>query len=214
MQAEPAAAGSRTLAVRPPRRPELAVGADACLPRSGTVLVVVDFINPLDFPGAEKLAKPALKAAQATARLKQRMARQGLAAIYANDNYGQWRSEFPDVLARCQQRKGASAEIASLLAPGPADLVLLKPRHSAFFGTPLDLMLTQMHAHTLVLAGLATDICIQLTAMDANLRGYKLWVPQDCSAAESPKFESDALRYMARVLDADTRASTRRRLQR
>lgn len=177
------------------------------------VLILVDYINPLDFPGAEKLARPALKAAQATARLKQRMARRGFACIYANDNYGQWRSEFHDVLAHCRQRTGISAEIATTLAPGPADLMLLKPRQSAFFSTPLDLMLTQMHAHTLVLAGLATDICIQLTAMDANLRGYKLWVPRDCSAAESAKQAADALAYMARVLDADTRESTRRRLQ-
>jgi nicotinamidase-related amidase len=146
--------------------------------------------------------------------IKQRMARRGFASIYANDNYGQWRSEFRDVLTYCQQRTGTSAEIATTLAPGPDDLMLLKPRQSAFFNTPLDLMLTQMHADTLVLAGLATDICIQLTAMDATLRGYKLCVPKDCSAAESAKQEADALAYMARVLEADTRESTRRRLQR
>lgn len=34
-------------------------------PHSERVLLLVDFINPLDFPGAERLAEPALQAAQA-----------------------------------------------------------------------------------------------------------------------------------------------------
>lgn len=89
--------------------------------------------------------------------------------------------------------------------------MILKPRQSAFFGTPLDLMLSQMHARTVVLCGLAADICIQLSAMDAHLRGYGLWIPQDCTAALSAAAKSAALGYMARTLDADTRASTRRR---
>jgi nicotinamidase-related amidase len=70
-----------------------------------------------------------------------------------------------------------------------------------------------MHTDTLVLAGLATDICIQLTAMDASLRGFKLWVPPDCTAAESPAFKRLSLAYMARVLDADLRPSRGRRLR-
>jgi nicotinamidase-related amidase len=177
------------------------------------VLLVIDFINPLDFPEAQKLARSALKAADATARLKLRMTRRGFSTIYANDNYGQWRSEFPDVLMRCLQQAGASASMAERLAPEDSDLILLKPRQSAFFATPLDLLLTQMHAHTLVLAGLATDICIQLTAMDARLRGYRLWVPEDCTAAESPQQKANALSYMARVLDADTRPSRNHRLR-
>ena len=37
---------------------------------SHTVLVLVDFINPMHFPGAENLVDDALQAAQATARIK------------------------------------------------------------------------------------------------------------------------------------------------
>ena len=201
----------KRLKARPPSRPAAAIGAGAALPHSATVLLLVDFVNPLDFDGGERLAGPALAAARATARLKARMARDGVATIYANDNSGVWRSEFSDIRAWCEGLPGEAGEIARLLAPSPDDLAMLKPRHSAFFGTPLDLVLTQMHARTLVIAGLAADICVHLTAMDASLRGYKLWVPADCTAAESKAACRQSLAYMERVLHADTRASTARR---
>ncbi|HEX5685995.1 MAG TPA: isochorismatase family cysteine hydrolase [Ideonella sp.] len=178
---------------------------------SPTVLLLVDFINPLDFPGADKLAPGAIKAALATARLKSRLEQDGAVSIYANDNYGIWRSEFHDIRAMCEASSGASGEIARALAPRDRDLAILKPRHSAFFGTPLDLMLTQMHTRSLVITGLAADICIQLSAMDASLRGYKLWIPADCTASESEQAKHDALQYVKRVLKADIRRSTSRR---
>jgi nicotinamidase-related amidase len=201
-----------TLQTRPPKRPAFAVdGSGTRLPRSAVVLLLVDFINPLAFPGAGKLAPQALAAARATQRLKERLARDGVPTIYANDNYGVWRSDFRDILDHCAAQPGATGGMAQCLAPQADDLVLLKPRHSAFFATPLDLVLSQMHAHTLVLAGLSADICVQITAMDATLRGYKLWVPSDCTAAESEPQKKAALAYMSRVLKADVRRSSSRK---
>jgi nicotinamidase-related amidase len=177
------------------------------LPRSPRVLLLVDFINPLRFPGADELATPAIAAAKATRRLKDRLVKNGVQVIYANDNYGQWRSDFRELYERCLADAGPAGELARLLEPGKKDLVMLKPRHSAFFATPLDLVLTQLQAKTLIVCGLATDMCVQLTAMDAAMRGYKLSVPRDCTAAEATKAKNDALLYMQRVLKADIRAS-------
>ena len=171
------------------------------------MLLLVDFINPMEFPGAQRLARRAVRAARAVAALKSRMRRAGAATIYANDNYGHWRSAFQDVFLRCLESGGPSGQIAELLKPTPADVVILKPRQSAFYGTALDLLLAQMRTRNLVVAGLATDICVQLTAMDAHLRGYKLWIPSDCTAAESTRLERASLQYMARVLKAHTRSA-------
>lgn len=198
----------RPLQVRTPRRPKADTGDRGTLPRSPTVLLLVDVINPFEFPQAQALAPPALRAARAMARLKQRLAARRVLAIYANDNYGRWRSDFRQTLAHCLACGGAAARIAQLLAPGPDDLVMLKPRHSAFYATPLDLVLTQVHAKHLVIAGLAADICVQLSAMDAVLRGYHVAVPSDCTAAESPDAKAQALAYMKRVLKADVRRSS------
>jgi nicotinamidase-related amidase len=195
---------------KPPARPRSPIGGGPDrLPRSRSVLLLVDFINPLQFVGAEDIAPFALAAAKMTARLKRRLAREGVPAVYANDNYGGWRSEFRDVLARCQALDGVPGEMARLLAPGPRDLTILKPRHSAFYGTPLDLLLTQMQARRLVLCGLATDICVQVTASDAFLRGYTVWAPADCTAAESAERKDTALAWMRRVLECKTNRQSR-----
>lgn len=201
------------LRTRAPARPPFSIdGGGGKLARSPTVLLLVDFINPMHFEGADALAAPAMAAARATQRLKRRLTREGVPTLYANDNYGVWRSDFRDLLEHCATQPGATGCLAQWLAPEPQDLVLLKPRHSAFFSTPLDLVLTQMHTHTIVLAGIAADICVQLTAMDASLRGYKLWVPADCTAAESEAAKAASLAYMARVLKADVRKSSSRRV--
>jgi nicotinamidase-related amidase len=182
----------------------------AQVPRSERVLILIDFINPLDFPGSEKLAPPALRAARATLRLRERLDQQGVAVIYSNDNYGVWQSDFHSLVAQCLAREGISSQIARLLAPRATDVTLLKPRHSAFYGSPLELLLKEMGAQELILCGLATDMCVQMTAADAFLRGgFKVRVPADCTAAETPQAKATALKYMASVLRCDVRSSTR-----
>lgn len=182
----------------------------SCLPRCNTALVLVDFINPLDFPGARRLQPHALAAAHATWQLHQRLQRRGVPVIYANDNYGRWQSDFRDLLADCQALPGQRGALARLLAPGPHDLTVLKPRHSAFFATPLDMLLRDMGVHNLVVTGLATDMCVHFTAVDAFMRGYRLWVPSDCVAAETPAAQQAALQHMEHTLRCCTRSSTGR----
>ncbi|MDP3672904.1 MAG: isochorismatase family cysteine hydrolase [Telluria sp.] len=177
----------------------------ARLPRSRRVLLLIDFINPLDFPGAEKLAGPAVAAARAAAGLKQQLAAEGVATIYANDNYGVWQSDFHSLVSACLGMEGPPGEIARLVYPQAGDLTILKPRHSAFFASPLELLLAEMQARELVICGLATDMCVQLTAGDAFLRQFATWVPADCTAAESSAAKAASLDYMATVLKCDTR---------
>ena len=98
--------------------------------------------------------------------------------------------------------------MARLVAPGPRDIAILKPRHSAFYGTPLELLLDQMHVEKIILTGLAADICVLMTAMDAYLRNYRIWTPADCTAAESEGARCWALEHMRGVLKCDVRAST------
>jgi nicotinamidase-related amidase len=127
--------------------------------------------------------------------------------IYANDNFGKWRSDFPRLVEECRDRGGPAREIADLLAPTPDDYSILKPRHSAFYGTPLEFLLDELEIETLVLAGLSTDMCVSATAQDAYVRQFKLWVPADCVAADSAEHERQALDHMARTMKADVRPS-------
>ncbi|MDB5820302.1 MAG: isochorismatase (2,3 dihydro-2,3 dihydroxybenzoate synthase)-like protein [Rhizobacter sp.] len=176
-------------------------GAEARpLDESRRVLLLVDFINPLQFPQADAIADAAVEAARKTSILKRRLAERGVRSIYANDNYGIWQSEFRDVLGFCKASGGAAQQLAILLDPSADDFTVLKPRHSAFFATPLELLLQQMKTREIVLVGLAADICVQLTAMDAFLRGFEVTVPRDCTAAESAERKEAAIAHMTTAL--------------
>lgn len=170
-------------------------------------LLLIDFMNPLDFEGADALAPRALKAGRNAAKLKARMRADHAPVVYANDNFGRWESDFDGVVAHCHERGGASAEIASILAPQPGDRSILKPRHSAFFGTPLEFLLDELRVDRLVLTGLAADSCIMFTAHDAYLREYELWIPEDCVASQRDADRRAALAYMQRTLKARIDAS-------
>jgi nicotinamidase-related amidase len=178
--------------------------------RTSSALLLVDFMNPLDFDGGAALARPAVRAAQCTAALKRRLAARGVPVVYCNDNFGRWESEFSDVVAYCESRGGAAARLAQALPRAPGDRTILKPRHSAFFGTPLEFLLDELGVERLILTGLAADNCIMFTAHDAYLRKYALWVPADCVASERDRYRRDALAYMERVMKADTRAAASR----
>lgn len=175
------------------------------LPRRRHAILLIDFINPLDFPEAGKLSEAAVQAAQATSRMVRAARSHGIPVIYANDNFGRWRSDFPTLVTNLRRGSGPSASIAKLLRPQREDLALLKPMHSAFFGTPLDILLDRIGVRTLVLAGLAADICVQISAADAFLRGFRVHVPQDCTAAETAEKTTIALTYMREILKCDTR---------
>jgi nicotinamidase-related amidase len=178
------------------------------LARSARVLLLVDFINPLNFAGADDLAPAALEAARAAAGLKARLAAEGVVTIYANDNYGVWQSDFHTLVSTCLGMDGVPGEIARLLYPQAEDITILKPRHSAFYASPLELLLTEMETRELVVCGIASDMCVQLTAAEAFLREYPCWVPSDCHAAESDEAKQTAIAYMAGVLKCDVRPST------
>ena len=181
--------------------------------RSGRrALVLVDFINLFDFPHSEKLARRALKAAQRTAKLKERMSAAKSPVIYANDNFGHWTSEFSRLVEDCIACGGESSEIARLLHPEPRDFAVLKPRHSAFYGTPLEFLLEELKVESLVVTGISLDICVFATAQDAYVRQFDLWIPSDCVAADTPEHERQALDHLARTMRADTRPSTRARV--
>jgi nicotinamidase-related amidase len=171
-------------------------------------LLLVDFINLFDFPDSEKLAARAVNAAKNAARLKQRMKSEQVPCIYANDNFGHWKSEFSALVKECLAKGGACAEIAQVLKPTHDDYSVLKPRHSAFYETPLAFLLEELGVESLIVTGLSTDMCVFATAQDAYVRKFELWIPADCVAADTEAHEREALGHMQRTLKADIRPST------
>ena len=171
--------------------------------KSSVALLIIDMINDLDFGGGPKLLRHALPAAQAIRALKRRAAAAGAAAIYVNDNFGQWRSDFRQIVAHCGREGMQGAPLVEALAPGEDDYFVVKPKHSGFFTTTLELLLHALGARTLILTGVAGDICVLFTANDAYMRGFRLIVPPDCVASETAEFNEQALSLMERRLKAE-----------
>lgn len=173
---------------------------------AATALLIIDTINDLEFSGGERLLKYAVPMAEQIAALKRRTAAAGIPAVYLNDNFGQWRSDFRTVVR--QNLEGVrGAPVVQLLVPAQDDYFMLKPKHSGFFGTTLETLLRFIGAKRLLLTGLTTEMCVLFTAMDAYMRDYQLLIPSDCSAAASQERHQQALAYMKQVLKADTTPS-------
>jgi nicotinamidase-related amidase len=188
----------------PAVNPDFYGGAD----RSPVALLIIDMINDLDFPEGPKLLRHALPAAEATRALKRRAAEAGAATIYVNDNFGQWRSDFRQIVVHCGREGMCGAPLVRALAPEKGDYFVVKPKHSGFFTTTLELLLHALGARTLILTGIAGDICVLFTANDAYMRGFRLIAPPDCVASETAEFNEQALALMARRLKAELPRST------
>lgn len=171
---------------------------------SPVVVIVIDVINDLEWEDGERLVGPARAMAQRLAPLLDRARHAGVPVIYANDNFGKWRSDFRALLDHCIDDDVRGREIAATLRPGTDDYFVLKPKHSAFFATTLDTLLRYLRARTLVLAGLTTDSCILATAIDADMRDYDVVVADDCVAALSPRRNDRALEHLVETLDVRT----------
>ena len=176
---------------------------------SAVALLLIDVVNDLEFPEGPALLRHALPMARRIARLKARCRDLGIPTVYVNDNFGKWRSEFSAVVRRCLREPVRGQPLVRLLAPDPEDYAVVKPKHSGFYATPLELLLTHLGTRVLILTGLAGDTCVLLTAADAYLRGHRLHVPADCVASVDRGANRRALAYVRRVLDADITASHR-----
>lgn len=174
---------------------------------SRLALLVIDMINAFDFDGAEAMLPRALAAAKAVAALGQRARRADVPVVYVNDNFGRWRSDFRSILGHVLDGSCPGKPIAELLRPQPDDYFVLKPKHSGFQFTTLDVLLAHLGARTLILTGVAGNFCVLFTAHDAYMRDYRLVVPRDCIASRTEADDRYALEHMAKVTKADTRVS-------
>jgi nicotinamidase-related amidase len=89
---------------------------------------------------------------------------------------------------------GAGVEIVEGLRPREGDYVVTKRRYSGFFMTDLDLLLRSLRVDTLVLTGVATDVCVRATAQDAHQLNYRVVVPRECVAGTTSAQHDAALR--------------------
>ncbi|RZA09613.1 MAG: isochorismatase family protein [Proteobacteria bacterium] len=83
--------------------------------RGKTALLIIDVLSNFTFPGASSLLAQATAKSQNIAALKSAFRRWKLPVVYANDNYGKWRSSREIVLAECLKPGSRGCRIAETL---------------------------------------------------------------------------------------------------
>ena len=168
-------------------------------------LLLVDVINDFEYPGGDKLYERARHIAAPIRQLKSRARTARIPVIYVNDNFGRWQSSFRDILDHCMKPDVRGHEFVEQVRPLPDDYFVLKPKHSAFYQTPLDILLKHLGTRRVILAGLCTNSCILSTANDAYMRDLELNVPSDCVAAQNAEDQEYSLHHMQTMNKADIR---------
>ena len=109
------------------------------------------------------------------------------------------RDAFPEMRAKrihIAIKGTPGCEILPELAVGQSDLVIIKKRYSAFYGTTLDDTLARLAPDAIILAGINTHACIRTTAIDAYQRDWPVILAADCIDSYDREHHEISLTYM------------------
>jgi len=168
---------------------------------SSTALVVIDMINPYDHADADQLVESVRETLPQMVGLIERADAAGVPVIYVNDNFGSWRSNRDELVASALH--GEHPELVDPIKPGGDSLFVVKARHSVFFQTPLEYLLSQEGIDRLVLVGQATEQCVLYSALDAHIRHLQVCVPPDAVAHIHADLAEAAVRMMELNMGAE-----------
>ena len=128
---------------------------------------------------------------------------------------GPWLPDGRDMILRRQKREVEARDkfgpshlwsrgtfehqIVEQLAPLPGELIIDKNASSPFNATGIDQMLHNMDIGTLVVTGMATDMCVENTARDASDRGYNIIVVEDAVVTFFAEHHRASLSALARA---------------
>jgi len=168
---------------------------------SKIALLIIDLINDFNFDHGNILAEKAKGIAEHIDNLKKHCKKERIPIIYVNDHYNLWQADLEKIIEYCTNDK--SKKILQKIKPTDEDYFLIKPRHSAFFGTALHTLLIKLKVEKLILTGLAGNICVLFTANDAYMREYQLLVPENCIASVDDEDNKYAIRMMKNVMRAN-----------
>jgi nicotinamidase-related amidase len=126
-------------------------------------------------------------------------ARGAIPVLYANDDWGRWDGNAPGLVTDAIVN-GLGGDVVAEVAPADGEPIVLKPRYSAFDSTPLGLLLESLEIERILLAGMATEMCVAQTAIAGRELGYKVTVLAGACACVDDRLEQIALEYLADVV--------------
>ena len=159
-------------------------------------------LNSYRHKDAEKLVPSVAEVVEPIAGLINRTKkRDDVDLIYVNDNYGDFTASRDDLVR--QALEGERPDLVKPIVPDDDIRFLQKVRHSAFYATSLEYLLTQLGTKRVILTGQVTEQCILYTALDAYVRHFEMIVPHDGVAHIDADLGKAALRMMAENMRAE-----------
>ncbi len=166
-----------------------------------TALIVIDMQKDFCYEdGALFIGAGASGIIPGIHRLIEKGIQKGVHLIFTQDWHSPDSEEFEVWGQHCVRDTRGAKIIDELSSFSKEAYVVKKQKYSGFFGTDLDAHLKEKGIRMLILAGVATNICVLHSAIDASLRGYELIVPEDCVAAMSDYEQEYGLRHIKSVL--------------
>lgn len=173
--------------------------------QSKTALLIIDMISTLEgIDKAAALLKKGLCVADRIVALKQKLRKVGIPTIYANDNFGRWKSDFRTLVKNCRHPEVRGRPLVEKLLPSDEDYFVLKPKHSAFYSTSLDTLLSYLGVQRLILTGMTANQCVLFTANDAHMRDFEIFIPEDCVVSREAAERNAAFFHFEKILRAET----------
>lgn len=166
----------------------------------GPAVIVTDMLNTYEHEDADRLAASVAETIDPIRSLIGAARERELPLIYVNDNYGDWNSSSEELAKRALS--GRHPELVEPLLPPEGSMFVIKARHTIFYETPLNYLLTQLDAGSIVLTGQVTEQCILYSALDAYVRHLDVAVPPDAVAHIDEGLADSALRMMERNMHA------------
>lgn len=182
---------------------------ERCDPRHAALIVVDvqnDFVSPQgsaakrgEDVGAAMAMIPNLR------RVIEEGRRVGLTIVYIKTTHSEW-TDSPSWIYRTSQRSGLNtcregtwgAEFYEGISPLPSERVVIKHRYSAFINTDLNTVLKARAVQSVLVCGVATNVCVETTARDGYMYDYYVTLIEDCSAAYEAKLHLGTLENMRR----------------
>jgi len=103
--------------------------------------------------------------------------------------------ERPELQGKLLAKGGWDYELVPALPPQPGDIVVSKPRYSAFFNTNFDSLLRAKGIRSLVITGIATNVCVESTLRDGFFLEYFGVILHDATHHAGPDFIKKATLY-------------------
>ena len=126
--------------------------------------------------------------------------RKGLPLIFTQDWHSPEDDEFAVWGRHCVEYTRGAELIDELAEVGERAFVVRKTKYTAFFETELEAHLREKGIKKLIIVGVATNICVLHTTIDASLRGFEIIIPEDCVAALSDYEQEYSLYHIKNVL--------------